>query len=127
MRRLMEGLAFLVCAWATLACAAADVQETTGATAAVASQTAGTMPMPLPSRGYVAVPVSYDQPALPGYAWPTYASHPNYAGVTYPRHYSPSAWPYVGPHYPYPQTPLGWRNVTLVWDDGWWGLNFKAR
>jgi len=124
----MEGLAFLAFALATLSCAVADAQETTEAPAAVAGQAAaGTMPTPLPSRGYVAVPVRYDQPYQPGYAWPNYASHPNYAAVTYPRHYSPSAWPYVGPYYPYPQTPLGWRHVTLVWDDGWWGLNFKAK
>ncbi len=45
----------------------------------------------------------------PGYAWPTYAAHPNYAAVTYPRQYSPTAWPYIGPFYPYPQVPLGWH------------------
>ena len=27
--------------------------------------------------------------------------------------------------YPYPQVPLGWRKVTLEWDDGWWPLDFK--
>ena len=67
-----------------------------------------------------------EQPNLPGYAWPTYAPYPNYGAVTYPRQYSPSAWPYIGPFYPYPQVPLGWRKVTLEWDDGWWFLNFKS-
>jgi hypothetical protein len=71
-----------------------------------------------------AAPVRYDQPHLPNYAWPSYAAHPNYAGLTYPKQYSPTAWPYIGPFYPYPQVPLGWRKVTLEWHDGWWHLDF---
>lgn len=71
--------------------------------------------------------VRYDHPQMPGYAWPSYASHPNYAAVTYPKQYSPTAWPYIGPFYPYPQVPLGWRKVQLEWDDGWWMLDFKER
>lgn len=70
-------------------------------------------------------PIRYDQPAMPNYAWPSYASYPNYASLTYPRQYSPSVWPYIGPFYPYPQVPLGWRKVTLEWDDGWWWLDFR--
>lgn len=77
-----------------------------------------------PGTGYMA-PAKYDQPHMPDHAWPSYASYPNYAGVTYPKQYSPSAWPYIGPFYPYPQVPLGWRKVTLEWDDGWWFLDFK--
>lgn len=69
--------------------------------------------------------VSYDSAQMPGYAWPSYAAHPNYAAVTYPTQYSPAAWPYIGPFYPYPQVPLGWRKVTLEWDDGWWFLDFS--
>ncbi len=69
--------------------------------------------------------VSYDNPQMPGYAWPSYAASPNYAALTYPKQYSASAWPYIGPFYPYPQVPLGWRKVTLEWDDGWWFLDFK--
>lgn len=69
--------------------------------------------------------VSYDNPQLPGYAWPSYAASPNYAALTYPKQYSASAWPYIGPFYPYPQVPLGWRKVTLEWDDGWWNLDFS--
>ena len=68
---------------------------------------------------------SYDQSNMPGYAWPSYASYPNYASLTYPRQYSPTAWPYIGPFYPYPQVPLGWRKVALEWDDGWWFLDFN--
>lgn len=69
--------------------------------------------------------VSYDSAAMPNYAWPSYAAHPNYAAVSYPQQYSPAAWPYIGPFYPYPQVPLGWRKVTLEWDDGWWFLDFS--
>lgn len=70
-------------------------------------------------------PVSHDAAVMPGYAWPSYAAAPNYAALTYPKQYSPAAWPYIGPFYPYPQVPLGWRKVTLEWDDGWWMLDFK--
>ncbi|HEY5310980.1 MAG TPA: BON domain-containing protein [Pirellulales bacterium] len=73
--------------------------------------------------GNCAVP-PYEQPRMPCYSWPSYAAYPNYAGVTYPRQYSPTAWPYIGPFYPYPQVPLGWRKVCLEWDDGWWWLDF---
>ncbi|MBN2577460.1 MAG: BON domain-containing protein [Pirellulales bacterium] len=76
------------------------------------------------AQGGVA-PVRYDQPCMPNYAWPSYAAYPNYAALTYPKQYSPSAWPYIGPFYPYPQVPLEWRKVTLEWDDGWWFLDFK--
>ena len=69
--------------------------------------------------------VSDDNAQMPGYAWPSYASYPNYAALTYPKQYSPSAWPYIGPFYPYPQVPLGWRKVCLEWDDGWWFLDFS--
>ncbi len=83
---------------------------------------------PLPSYvqgvGGVA-PARYDQPNLPNHAWPSYAAHPNYAALTYPTQYSPTAWPFIGPFYPYPQVPMGWRKVTLEWSDGWWMLDFK--
>ena len=66
-------------------------------------------------------------PNLPGYAWPGYAAHPNFGAVSYPKQYSASAWPYIGPFYPYPQVPLGWRKVSLEWDDGFWHLNFSDK
>ena len=69
----------------------------------------------------------YDQPQMPGYAWPSYAAYPNYSAVTYPKQYSASAWPYIGPFYPYPQVPLGWRKVALEWDDGLWYLDFTSK
>jgi hypothetical protein len=96
--------------------------------AAMASM-AGPGPQPayVPGTGGGVAPATYDQPSLPGYAWPSYAAYPNYASLTYPKQYSPTAWPYIGPFYPYPQVPLGWRKVTLEWDDGWWMLDFKNR
>jgi hypothetical protein len=69
---------------------------------------------------------SYDNAQMPAYAWPSYASYPNYAALTYPQQYSPTAWPYIGPFYPYPQVPLAWRKVSLEWDDGWWFLDFSS-
>jgi hypothetical protein len=83
-------------------------------------------PLPMYTSATSAVaPVRYDQPSMPNYAWPSYAAYPNYAAVTYPKQYSPTAWPYIGPFYPYPQVPMGWRKVTLEWSDGWWFLDFK--
>lgn len=76
-------------------------------------------------QGYGRGP-SYDNAQMPAYAWPSYASHPNYAALTYPQQYSPTAWPYIGPFYPYPQVPLAWRKVSLEWDDGWWFLDFSS-
>ncbi len=70
------------------------------------------------------MPGQYNHPNLPEYAWPSYACYPNYAEVSYPKQYSPKAWPYIGPFYPYPQTPLGWRKVTLEHSRGWWWLDF---
>jgi len=84
-------------------------------------------PMFTPNAAGGVAPVRYDQAYMPNHAWPSYAAYPNYAAVTYPRQYSPTAWPYIGPFYPYPQVPLGWRKVTLEWDDGWWMLDFKDR
>lgn len=85
-------------------------------------------PVPMHTGGGVGIaPARYDHPSMPTHAWPSYAAYPNYAGVTYPKQYSPTAWPYIGPFYPYPQVPLGWRKVTMEWDDGWWFLDFKNR
>jgi osmotically-inducible protein OsmY len=86
-------------------------------------------PVPMQGAGgeYGVGAPRYDQPNLPSYAWPSYAAHPNYAAVTYPKQYSPSAWPYIGPFYPYPQVPLGWRKVALEWDDGLWYLDFTSK
>lgn len=94
------------------------------ASSPLAQQPAGA-PVPAMGAGYNASGMG--APNMPGYSWPAYAAHPNYAAVTYPRQYSPSAWPYIGPFYPYPQVPLGWRRVSLEWDDGWWYLDFQDK
>jgi hypothetical protein len=58
---------------------------------------------------------------MPPYAWPTYAPHNNYSRVGYPSAYPYHAWPFIGPPYPFPKVPLGWRKVILEWQDGhWW-------
>jgi hypothetical protein len=85
----------------------------------------GAMPSGVVPTSYGRGP-AYENPSMPGYAWPSYASYPNYAALSYPQQYSPTAWPYIGPFYPYPQVPLAWRKVSLEWDDGWWFLDFSA-
>lgn len=112
----------------------AFTQQNGQAAEGAVSQPAGT-PLPVGQPGtpipqYVTppgpamAPPRYDQPYMPNYAWPAYAAYPNYAALTYPKQYSPTAWPYIGPFYPYPQVPLGWRKVVLQWHDGWWHLDF---
>lgn len=90
-------------------------------------QASAPMPLPMASAGQDMSAMAGGQPNMPGYAWPGYAAYPNYGAVSYPTQYSPSAWPYIGPFYPYPQVPLGWRRVELEWDDGWWYLDFHDR
>jgi hypothetical protein len=78
---------------------------------------------PPPVPGYQGPPPSpYDlnPPKMPPYAWPTYAPYNNYSRVAYPTLYPYNAWPFVGPIYPFPKVPLGWRAVKLEWQDGYW-------
>jgi hypothetical protein len=84
-------------------------------------------PMAMYGGAAAPAPAAYDNPYMPSYAWPSYASYPNYAALTYPKQYSATAFPFIGPFYPYPQVPLGWRKVALEWDDGWWFLDFHDR
>ena len=106
-----------------------QMQPGMGTPAMQAGMYGGAMGGPVPMGPYAggAAAPRYEQPYMPNYAWPGYAAYPNYAAVTYPQQYSPSAWPYIGPFYPYPQVPLGWRKVSLEWDDGWWMLDFTDR
>jgi hypothetical protein len=69
-----------------------------------------------------AAPAPYDlnPPRMPPYAWPTYAPYNNYSRVGYPSAYPYNAWPFIGPIYPFPKVPLGWRAVKLEWQDGYW-------
>ena len=60
-------------------------------------------------------------PPMPPYAWPTFAPYNNYSRVAYPNANAYEQWPFIGPMYPFPKVPLGWRSVTLTWEDGhWW-------
>jgi hypothetical protein len=65
-------------------------------------------------------------PPLPGYAWPTYAPYNNYSRVAYPEAYPACAWPFIGPFYPFPRVPPGWRSVKLEWQDGHWWFSKTA-
>jgi osmotically-inducible protein OsmY len=87
----------------------------------------GQMPPAYGHPGMGASQAVYNNPNLPDYAWPAYAQYPNVAAVNYPQQYGASAWPYIGPFYPYPQVPMGWRDATLRWDDGQWNLMFRTR
>jgi hypothetical protein len=76
-----------------------------------------------PAPIYQAPPASpYDlnPPKMPPYAWPTYAPYNNYSRVAYPTRYPYQSWPYIGPFYPFPKIPPGWRSVKLEWQDGYW-------
>ena len=80
------------------------------------------IPEPVPAFA-APMPSPYDlnPPAMPPYAWPTYAPYNNYSRVAYPLAYPYQSWPFIGPCYPFPKVPLGWRSVKLEWQDGhWW-------
>jgi hypothetical protein len=60
-------------------------------------------------------------PPMPPYAWPSVAPYNNASRVAYQNLYPYEAVPFIGPFYPFPKVPLGWRSVTLSWEDGhWW-------
>lgn len=73
-------------------------------------------------------PYDLNPPKMPPYAWPSYAPYNNYSRVAYPTAYPYEAFPFVGPVYPFPKVPLGWRKVKLEWDDGhWWLSNVSSQ
>lgn len=94
----------------------------------------GKLPPPVPQPGvrgtpaepmpmFMAPPPSpFDMnvPKMPPYAWPTYAPYNNYSRVAYPEAYPYNAWPFIGPIYPFPKVPTGWRSVKLEFEDGYW-------
>jgi hypothetical protein len=76
---------------------------------------------PVPLNGLPAMaPLDPAGPRLPPHAWPTYAPYNNFSRVAYPQTYPYNAFPYIGPYYPFPKVPLGWRKVILEWEDGHW-------
>jgi len=85
---------------------------------------------PIVEPGPVGMPgqISPDMqaPPLPPYAWPTYAPYNNASRIAYPSAYPYNAFPFIGPYYPFPKVPLGWRKVTLEWEDGHWYLGRKS-
>jgi hypothetical protein len=84
----------------------------------------GQVPLPEPMPIFMAPPgpnPSMQPPPMPPYAWPTYAPYNNLSRVAYPNAYPYEQWPFIGPMYPFPRVPLGWRSVSLTWEDGhWW-------
>ncbi len=77
-------------------------------------------PLPIPQGG-MPPPYGLANPVMPNYAWPTYAPYNNFSRVAYPNYYPYCAWPNIGPVYPFPKVPPGWRSVKLEWEDGhWW-------
>ena len=81
----------------------------------------GMIPEPVPMNRMA--PPGYSElnpPRMPPYAWPTYAPHNNFSRVATPTAYPAQAFPFIGPVYPFPKVPLGWRSVKLEWDDGYW-------
>lgn len=81
----------------------------------------GPLPEPTPMFGG-ALPghAQLNPPAMPPYAWPTYAPYNNFSRVGTPEAYPWQSWPFIGPMYPFPKVPLGWRSVKLEFDDGYW-------
>lgn len=80
----------------------------------------GMAPEPM-AMGHGHGPAAGFAPPLPPHAWPTYAPYNNVSRVGYPTAYPYNAFPFIGPFYPFPKVPLGWRSVQLTWEDGhWW-------
>lgn len=71
-------------------------------------------------------PHQLNPPKMPPYAWPTYAPYNNYSRVAYPQAYPYNSFPFIGPIYPFPKIPLGWRSVKLEWDDCFWWYSKTA-
>jgi hypothetical protein len=87
-------------------------------------------PEPLPSFRAGMAPAGSNAmmpPPMPPYAWPTYAPYNNYSRVAYPIAYPAEAFPFIGPVHPFPKAPLGWRSVTLSFDDGHWWLKSNGQ
>ncbi|MFO0877749.1 MAG: BON domain-containing protein [Gemmataceae bacterium] len=79
------------------------------------------LPEPAPIGGSMGSAMGQmNPPGMPPYAWPTYAPYNNYSRVAYPTAYPWQAFPFIGPMYPFPKVPLGWRSVKLEFDDGYW-------
>jgi hypothetical protein len=81
----------------------------------------GQLPEPMPIfQAPVGPNPTLQPPPMPPNAWPTYAPYNNYSRVAYPNSYAYDQFPFIGPMYPFPRVPLGWRSVSLTWEDGNW-------
>ena len=84
----------------------------------------GELPPPMPIfQAPLGPNPAIQPPPMPPNAWPTYAPYNNYSRVAYPNAYNYDQWPFIGPMYPFPKVPLGWRSVSLTWEDGNWWLH----
>ena len=86
-----------------------------------APRAGGPIPDPVPMARMA--PPAYagmNPPRMPPYAWPNYAAYNNFSRCAAPTAYPGEAFPFIGPVYPFPKVPLGWRSVKLEWDDGYW-------
>jgi hypothetical protein len=84
------------------------------------------LPMLPPPAGMHGPQFDPNPPKMPPYAWPTYAPYNNFSRVAYPEGYPYNAWPFIGPIYPFPKVPLGWRSVKLEFDEGYWWFSRVA-
>jgi hypothetical protein len=91
-----------------------------GAGSAIIPEPVPTFAAPMPS------PYDLNPPLMPPYAWPTYAPYNNFSRVAYPLAYPYQSWPFIGPCYPFPKIPPGWRSVKLEWQDGYWWFSRVA-
>jgi hypothetical protein len=98
-----------------------NVTPDQGAPTANNNGNGGRMPEPRPIfQGPMPAWATQNPPSMPPYAWASYAPYNNYSRVAYPLAYPYKSWPFIGPVYPFPKVPLGWRSVKLEWDDGYW-------
>jgi hypothetical protein len=114
---------------------APEVPMNTSAGRGVAAGSGGAQPpeptpiFQAPPSGFGNAPVPdpfMQPPRMPPYAWPTYAPYNNFSRVAYPTNYPYEAWPFIGPFYPFPKIPPGWRSITLEWKDGYWWYGKNA-
>lgn len=108
--------------------AAADGPAPAGPVGGAASGPAnGLVADPAPLRDFPGGISPYsDAPVVPPYSWPSYTPYNNFASLAYQTQYPSGAWPFIGPPYPYPMIPSGWRRVTLKWQKGYWWLKFHS-
>jgi hypothetical protein len=82
--------------------------------------------LPPPGGMHGGALIDTNPPKMPPYSWPTYAPYNNFSRVAYPEGYPYNAWPFIGPIYPFPKVPLGWRSVKLEFDEGYWWFSRVA-